>query len=99
MNLLSKRTSKFKNLEKKINPDNLIYNYKIEGRSSKDFRNYQNPVELFKNLRDGNTNPREVLKYQINFSLDLGEIRKENLDFKSEDQISVIQNVQIFFLI
>ena len=50
-------------------------------------------------MRDGNTNPREVLKYQINFSLDLGEIRKENLDFKSEDQISVIQNVQIFFLI
>ena len=97
MNLLSKRTSKFKNLEKKINPDNLIYNYKIEGRSSKDFRNYQNPVELFKNLRDGNTNPREVLKYRINFSSDLGEIRKKNLDFKSEDQISVIQNVQIFF--
>ena len=45
----------------------MIYKYKTEGRSPKDFRNYQNPIELFKNLRDGNINPKEVLKDQINF--------------------------------
>ena len=33
----------FKNLEKRINLDNLIYNYKTEGRGLKDFKNYQNP--------------------------------------------------------
>ena len=63
-------------LEKRINHDNLIYKYKTEGRSPKEFRNYQNPIRLFKNLRDGNTNPKEVLKNQINFKSDQGEIKK-----------------------
>ena len=62
----------------------MIYNYKIEGRNPKDFRNYQNLIELFKNLRDGNTNSREVLKNQINLKSDLGEVRKRKPDFKSE---------------
>ena len=52
---------------------------------------------MFKNLRDGNVNPREVLKDQINFKSDLGEIRKENLDLKSEEQVSEIQNVANIF--
>ena len=45
----------------------MIRNYKTEGRNPKDFRNYQSPIELFGNLRDGNVNPREILKSQINF--------------------------------
>ena len=49
------------------NPDNFIYKYKTEGISPKDFRNYQNPIELFKDLRDGNINPKKVLKEQIYF--------------------------------
>ena len=53
---------KFHNLEKKINPDDLIYKYKTEGRSPKDFRNYPNPIDFLKNLRDGNVNPKEVKK-------------------------------------
>ena len=64
----------FKNLEKRINPDNLIYNYKTKSISLKDFRNYQNPIELFKDLRDDNINPKEVLKDQINFKSDLCKI-------------------------
>ena len=46
----------------KINADNLIYNHKTEGKSSKDFTRYQNPIDIFINLSDGNVNPREVLK-------------------------------------
>ena len=51
----------FNELEKKINLDNLIYNYKSEERSPEDFINYHNPIDLFKNLRDGNINSNEVL--------------------------------------
>ena len=82
--LVEERASGFKNLEKRINLDKLIYNYKTERRNPKDFRNYQNLRELFKNLRNGNINSREVLKNQINFKSDLGEVRKRNPDFKSE---------------
>ena len=75
----------------------MIYKYKTEKRSSKDFSNYQNPIKLFKGLRDGNANPKEVLKNQINFKSDLGEIKKENVDLKSKGQVTVIQNVDNFF--
>ena len=75
----------------------MIYKYKTEPISPKDFENYQNPKELFKDLRDGNINPKEVLKDQIDFKSDLGEIKKGNKKSKSEDQISVIQSVQNFF--
>ena len=45
--------------------------------SPKDFINYQNLIDLFKNLRDGNINPKEALKNQTNFKSDLGEKEKE----------------------
>ena len=56
---VEERSSEFWNLEKRINSDNLIYTYKTEGRSLKDFRNYQNLIDLFKNLIDGNINPKK----------------------------------------
>ena len=43
----------------------------------KDFRNYQNLIQLFIHLRDGNIKLKEVLKGQINFKTDLGEIKNE----------------------
>ena len=43
----------FWNFEKIINPCNLIFKYKTEGKSPKDLRNHQNLIELFKSLRDG----------------------------------------------
>ena len=43
----------------------MIYKYKTEGISPKYFSNYQNPIELFKDLRDGNIKPKEILKDQI----------------------------------
>ena len=58
------------NLEKRINPD-LIYKYKTEGITPKNFRNYQDPIKSFKDLRDGNINPKEVLKYQIKVKSDI----------------------------
>ena len=58
--LIRKRLSEFHNLEKRINPNNLIYRYKTDGKSLKDFRNYQDSINLFKNLRDVKVNPTEV---------------------------------------
>ena len=68
--------------KKELILDNFLYKYKTEGRSPKDFRNYQNPIKLFKDLTDGNMNPKEVLKNQINFKSDLGEIKKRKTKFK-----------------
>ena len=81
--------------KKRINPDNLIYKQKIEGISPKDFRNYQNPTKLLKDLIDVNVDPKEVLKDQINFKSNLGEVKVVHKKSKSENQI---QNVQFFFI-
>ena len=71
---VEKRYSAFTDLEKRINPDNLIYKYKNEEISPKNFRNL---IELFKDLREVTINPNEVLKDQINFKSNLGEIKRE----------------------
>ena len=76
--LVEESYSEFRSSEKIINPENLIYTYKTERISRKDFINYQNSIELFKDFRDGNINPKEVLKYQINFKSDLGEIKRKS---------------------
>ena len=91
--LVNERSCEFVNLEKRLNPDNLIYKYKNEEISLKDIRNYQNLKELFKDLRDGNINPKEVLKDQSNFKSDLGEIKKGN----PKDQINLTQNIEKLF--
>ena len=75
----------------------LKYKFKTEGRSPKDFNNYQNAIDLFINLRDGNMNSREILKNQIKFKSDMDEIKKGNPKLKSEDQINIIQNIQTLF--
>ena len=69
---------------------------RLKEKILKVFSNYQNPIELLKDLRDGNINPKEVLKDQINYKSDLGGIRKKKSKLKSKDQISVMQNVQKF---
>ena len=75
-------SSEFKKIEKRVNSDNLIYKYKSKRKIQKDFRNYQNLIELFKNLRDDNINPKKVLKNQINFKSDLEEIKKRKSRLK-----------------
>ena len=93
INLLKKGLLIFRILKKRINRDNLIYKYKTEGRSLKHFRDYKN---LFKNLRYGNINSKEILKNRNNFESNLGKIKKIP-DLKSKYQISVIQNVENVF--
>ena len=79
----------------------MIYNFKTEGKSLEDFSDYQNPIHLFIHLRDGNVNPREVLKNRIrsrsisNFKSDLHDIKTGKS--KSNNQISVIQNLHFLF--
>ena len=80
--LIKERSSEFMNLEKMINPDNLIYEYRTEEISPNIFRIYQDPIKLFKDLRDGNINLKEVLKDQINFKSDLDKNKKRKSKIK-----------------
>ena len=50
--------------------------------SPKDFSSYQNPIDLFINLRDGDINTRTVLKNWIKLKSDLGKIKKSKFKIK-----------------
>ena len=56
----------------------MIYKYQTEGRSLKDFSYYQNSIDLLRNLRYSNVNPREVLKNQTDCKSDLGQIKTKS---------------------
>ena len=43
----------------------MIYKYNTEGMSPKDFSNYENLIDLFKNWREGNINPKEVKQIKL----------------------------------
>ena len=55
----------------------MIDKYKNQGRSPKEFIDYQNMIDLFISFRDVNGNLQEVRKNQLEFKSDLGKIRKE----------------------
>ena len=72
--LLKENPFEFHDLDNGIYANNLICEFKHERRSSKHFRHYQNLIELFTSLRDGDVNPKEILKNQMNFKSYLGKI-------------------------
>ena len=50
-------------MENKIDYDNFVYTYSKKCKNyRKDFRNYQKPLKLFKDLKDDEVIPKEVLK-------------------------------------
>ena len=61
--------------------DELIFNcLKCNKNHKKHFnkeliKNYHMPFKLFEDLKDGNINPKEVLKNQARFKSDVGEIK------------------------
>ena len=93
--LVEEKSYEFQDLKEKIIPNSLIYKYKTEWRSPEDFSNYENLIDLFKNLRDGNVNPREELKNQINFKPDLAEIKNGNPKSK-EKKLLIEKKILIF---
>ena len=85
----------FSDIKDKIDPNNLVYTFKTDKNEPKDFGNYQTPLKLFEDLRDGNINPKEVLKNQTRFKLDLSEIKIGGK--QSPNQKNTINNITNFF--
>ena len=57
--LVEEKPYECNNAKEKIYPINLAYEFKTEGTIPKHFSNHQNQIDLFKNLRDGNINPKK----------------------------------------
>ena len=88
--IVEKRALEFSDVKDKIDPNNLVYEFKTGGNNPKEFRNYWAPLKLFNDLRDGNVNPKDILKNQVRFKSDLSDITIDGE--KSEDQKNVTKN-------
>ena len=62
--LVKERALEFADIKYKIDTNNLVYRFKTGGNEPEDFVNYQMPLKLFEDLRDGDINPEELLKNQ-----------------------------------
>ena len=73
--IVKERALQFSDIKDKIDSNNLVYVFKTGENEQKDFENYQMPLKLFEDLRDGEINPKEILKNQAMFKSDLSEIK------------------------
>ena len=93
--LVKEKALELSDIKDKIDPKNLIYVFKTSENDSKDFGNYQMPLKLFDNLRDGDINPKEILQNQARFKSDLSEIKIAGK--KSTYQKNATKNITSFF--
>ena len=69
------RDFEFANIKDKSDLNNLVYKFSGSENNPIGFTNYQLPWKLFEDLRDGDINPKEVLKNQARFKSDLSAIK------------------------
>ena len=72
----------------------MVYRFKATENEPKDFGSYQMPLGLFEDLQDGDINPKEVLKKQARFKLDLSEVKIGKKNSRSKN---TIKNIATFF--
>ena len=73
--LVNARALQFADTKGKDDPNNFVYKFSGSEQISKDFGNHEMPLKLFEDLRNGDINPKEVLKKQARFKSDLIEIK------------------------
>ena len=93
--LVEERAHEFVDIKDNIDLNKLVYKFKTGVNEPKDFTNYQIPWKLSEDLREGDINPKEVLKNQARFKLDLSEIKTGGK--KLPHQKDIIKNITTFF--
>ena len=73
--LADKKLNEINELDKKVNPDDLIYRYK-GNTSNKEFNTYDNSLDLIDKIKNGEIKLAEAKNNQINFRSNLGAIIK-----------------------
>ena len=93
--LVEERAHEFVDIKDNIDLNKLVYKFKTGVNEPKDFTNYQIAWKLSEDLREGDINPKEVLKNQARFKLDLSEIKTGGK--KLPHQKDIIKNITTFF--
>ena len=82
---MDERLGKIADLDKNINPDNLIYKYKGNSADGK-FYKFDNALDIIHKIKNGEISLANVKNNQAEFRSYLGETRRENKKKRSKEQ-------------
>ena len=91
--ILEERMDEIIEMSDKIDFNNLTYNFKGQTNSIK-FDKFEGPMDIYDNIKNGNTTLQQVEKQQKDFKKELNEITSGNPKHKSNNQLYVIENVK-----
>ena len=83
-------------LDKKVNPDELIYRYKGSIADEK-FNEFDNAFSLLHKIRDGKISLADAKNDQAEFKSNLNEIKKGNKKQTSKDQKNALYNTEMLY--
>ena len=91
--ILEERMNEILKIRKKIDYDNLIYNF--EGNTDPiNIAKFEGPIYIYDDMKNGKTTLQQIEKQQKDFKKELNEITSENPKHKSDDQLYIIENVK-----
>ena len=91
--LVDERLEEMTKLDKKVNPDDLIYRCKGSTADEK-FNEFDNPFSLLDKIRDGKTSLADAKNDQAEFKSNLDEMKKGNKKHRSKDVSLRIQQMR-----
>ena len=93
--LVDKRLEEITNLDKKVNPDNLIYRYK-GFTADAEFNEVDNASSLLDQIRDGKISLGDTKGDQAEFKSNLSEI-KGNKKHRLKEQKNTLYNIEMLY--
>ena len=91
--ILEERMNEILKIRKKIDYDNLIYNFK--GNTDPiNIAKFEGPIYIYDDMKNSKTTLQQIEKQQKDFKKELNEITSENPKHKSDDQLYIIENVK-----
>ena len=91
--ILEERMNEILKIRKKIDYDNLIYNFK--GNTDPiNIAKFEGPIYIYDDMKNGKTTLQQIEKQQKDFKKELNEITSKNPKHKSDDQLYIIENVK-----
>ena len=95
--LVVKRLEEISGLDKKVNPDDIIYRYKGFTGDTK-FNEFDDTFSLLDKIKDDKTSLADAKSDQAEFKSNLSEIKKGNKRLRSKEQKKVLYNIVILYV-
>ena len=92
-----KKLLKYKKTSKEIDFNNFVYYFKGPNIAPINFIRFRGPLQIFNELKNGNTSSKKVKEDQKNVKSNLGEVTSGDPKYKSDSQSNAIKNIKSIY--